>query len=300
MPLFFALLGFLSPAHRGGLLQPVILIFLFMGAMAGNVPAKISEIWNSEEQESQWKLTIFLTAPLFPGSHSSFFFMLNFLTWKRNHLVQCLSRPCLLSSSCGLEFLSLLCFSEHTALSGKPVKLPVRTTIFHVTYQGNSSCCPQSFSILSVALCHLGEIGNHFDGSLVSRDHLHRVLHAEPLIWGRRSSGAVPFTTMFALLVLWLGISVPFVFLGAYFAVRETGGAPSANQPYSTSISRTTVRAVPKFFCFVSGIVPFCAVYTELIFIMSSLGNISSFVSSIYLLLSSRLLKSRAPRCLSH
>merc|ERR1712135_172588 len=29
------------------------------------------------------------------------------------------------------------------------------------------------------------------------------------LIWGQKSSGAVPFTTMFALLVLWFGISVP-------------------------------------------------------------------------------------------
>ena len=42
---------FLSPAHRGRLLQSVIFIFIFMGAMAGNVAAKVSKIWNSEEQE---------------------------------------------------------------------------------------------------------------------------------------------------------------------------------------------------------------------------------------------------------
>merc|ERR1719181_1892271 len=41
------------------------------------------------------------------------------------------------------------------------------------------------------------------------------------LIWGQKSSGAVPFTTMFALLVLWFGISVPLVFLGSYIGVRK-------------------------------------------------------------------------------
>ena len=63
------------------------------------------------------------------------------------------------------------------------------------------------------------EIDNHFDGSLVSRDHVHRFLHAEPPHLGMKSSGAVPFTTIFALLVLWFGISVPLVFLEAYFAI---------------------------------------------------------------------------------
>merc|ERR1719174_588145 len=36
------------------------------------------------------------------------------------------------------------------------------------------------------------------------------------LIWGQASAGAVPFATMFSLLVLWFGISVPLVFLGGY------------------------------------------------------------------------------------
>merc|ERR1719401_533326 len=41
------------------------------------------------------------------------------------------------------------------------------------------------------------------------------------LIWGQASAGSVPFATMFALLVLWFGISVPLVFLGAYFGYRK-------------------------------------------------------------------------------
>jgi hypothetical protein len=34
------------------------------------------------------------------------------------------------------------------------------------------------------------------------------------LIWGQKSSGAVPFGTLFALCFLWFGISVPLVFIG--------------------------------------------------------------------------------------
>ena len=45
-------------------------------------------------------------------------------------------------------------------------------------------------------------IHNHFDSSLVSRDHVHRFLLSEPPHFPMKSSGAVPFTTMFALLVL--------------------------------------------------------------------------------------------------
>nr|GMD24311.1 transmembrane 9 superfamily member 9 [Ipomoea batatas] len=33
------------------------------------------------------------------------------------------------------------------------------------------------------------------------------------LIWGEKSSGAVPFGTMFALVLLWFGIAVPLVFV---------------------------------------------------------------------------------------
>merc|ERR1712194_775945 len=41
------------------------------------------------------------------------------------------------------------------------------------------------------------------------------------MIWGEKSSGAVPFMTMFALLVLWFGVSVPLAFLGAYFGYKK-------------------------------------------------------------------------------
>ena len=112
------------------------------------------------------------------------------------------------------------------------------------------------------------EIDNHFDSSLVSRDHIHRFLHAEPPHLGTRSSGAVPFTTMFPLLVLWFGISVPLVFLGAYFAVR---GKP--------------VRDVPKVFVILSvALCHFVLCTRSSSSLCHPCGNISSIVSSVSLL----------------
>jgi len=40
------------------------------------------------------------------------------------------------------------------------------------------------------------------------------------LIWGEKLSGAVPFGTMFALVFLWFGISIPLVFIGSYKRVH--------------------------------------------------------------------------------
>merc|ERR1719345_740832 len=51
------------------------------------------------------------------------------------------------------------------------------------------------------------------------------------LIWGEKSSGAVPFATMFAILVLWFGISVPLVFLGSYFGFQK----PAVELPVRTN-----------------------------------------------------------------
>merc|ERR1719183_1733720 len=91
-------------------------------------------------------------------------------------------------------------------------------------------------------------------------------------IWGQRSSRAVPFTTMFALLVLWFGISVPLVFLGSYFGFRK----PATELPVRTNqiprvIPDQPWYIHPVFTSLVGGVLPFGAVFTELFFIMSSL-----------------------------
>merc|ERR1712066_203098 len=92
------------------------------------------------------------------------------------------------------------------------------------------------------------------------------------LIWGQKSSGAVPFTTMFALLVLWFGISVPLVFLGSYFGFRKAAiELPVRTNQVPRQIPAQPWFIQPVFTALVGGVLPFGAVFTELFFIMSSL-----------------------------
>jgi len=164
--LIFSAAGFLSPVHRGSILQGMLLLFTFAGILAGYVSARFYKMWKGED----WKKTTLMTAFLYPGTVFGIFFVLNLF------------------------------------------------------------------------------------------------------IWGTKSSGAVPFTTMFALLVLWFGISVPLVFLGAFFGYKK---APIALPVRTNQIPRQ-VPVQPwyisgVFSSLVGGILPFGAIFTELFFIMTSI-----------------------------
>ncbi|KAI3727317.1 hypothetical protein L1987_67130 [Smallanthus sonchifolius] len=61
-------------------------------------------------------------------------------------------------------------------------------------------------------------------------------------IWGEKSSGAVSFWTMFALVCLWFGISVPLVFVGSYLGFKK----PVLEDPVKTN---KILRQVPEQAC---------------------------------------------------
>lgn len=164
--MIFAVLGFLSPANRGGLLTAVLLLYVFMGVFAGYYSARLYKTFKGEE----WKKTTLLTATMFPAAITVVFFTVNLLVW-----------------------------SQH-------------------------------------------------------------------------STQAVPFGTLFALFLLWFGISVPLVFVGSYFGYKK----PAPEDPVRTN---KIPRQIPEqpwymntgFSVMVGGILPFGAVFIELFFILTSM-----------------------------
>uniref|UniRef100_A0ACD6AGY8 Uncharacterized protein n=1 Tax=Avena sativa TaxID=4498 RepID=A0ACD6AGY8_AVESA len=164
--MMFALLGFLSPANRGGLMTAMVLLWVFMGVLAGYTSSRLYKMFKGNE----WKKITLKTAFMFPGIIFGVFFVLN------------------------------------------------------------------------------------------------------ALIWGEKSSGAVPFGTMFALFLLWFGISVPLVFVGSFLGFKQ----PAIEDPVKTNkiprqIPEQAWYLQPAFSILAGGILPFGAVFIELFFILTSI-----------------------------
>jgi len=164
--LTFALLGFMSPANRGGLLTSLLLLFVFMGSVAGYSSARLYKLFGGKD----WRRNTILTATLFPGVIFAMFSVLNVVAMVEN------------------------------------------------------------------------------------------------------SSTAVPFVWVLCLLVLWLGVSSPLVFVGSYFGFKkEALEVPVRTNQIARHVPEQMWYTHPLFSIALGGILPFGAVCIELFFIMSAL-----------------------------
>ena len=107
-------------------------------------------------------------------------------------------------------------------------------------------------------------------------------------VWAKRSSLAIPISTMLIMFSLWFGISVPLVTLGSYFGFKtEEVKHPVRinNIPRSIPPQPWYLHPIPAIM--VGGILPFGAVFIELFFIMSSiwLAQVYFFFGFLYLVL---------------
>ncbi|VDP78740.1 unnamed protein product [Echinostoma caproni] len=75
--LFFACLGFLSPANRGGLMTCALAMYACSGILAGFVSARMYKFIGG----LRWKANVFLTATFCPGVVFIMFFILNLALW---------------------------------------------------------------------------------------------------------------------------------------------------------------------------------------------------------------------------
>jgi len=90
--------------------------------------------------------------------------------------------------------------------------------------------------------------------------------------WNHHSTDAVPFSTMFVLVLLWFGISTPLVFLGAYFGYKqEPIGFPVTTSTIPRQIPSQPWYYNPYFCAFWGALLPYGSASVEMYFIMSSL-----------------------------
>ncbi|CAL8119027.1 unnamed protein product [Orchesella dallaii] len=94
------------------------------------------------------------------------------------------------------------------------------------------------------------------------------------ILWANKSSAAIPFSTLLALLALWFGVSVPLTFVGAYFGFRKRliEHPVRTNQiPRQIPEQSVYTQAVPGII--MGGVLPFGCIFIQLFFILNSIWS---------------------------
>jgi transmembrane 9 superfamily protein 2/4 len=105
------------------------------------------------------------------------------------------------------------------------------------------------------------------------------------------STASVPFLDLVIVAAMWCCISVPLVFLGAYFGFKmDYITFPTVTSSIARAIPEPTTFTKPIVSIFLGGLIPFAAAYVELFFIMTSLWMdqfyyVFGFTLAVYIIL---------------
>eukprot|EP00923_Selenidium_pygospionis_P003839 GHVN01006125.1.p1 GENE.GHVN01006125.1~~GHVN01006125.1.p1 ORF type:complete len:349 (-),score=40.69 GHVN01006125.1:235-1281(-) len=105
-------------------------------------------------------------------------------------------------------------------------------------------------------------------------------------LWFEGSSAAVPFVTMLTIVALWVGVSAPLVFAGAYLGFKqEPISIPVRVNIIPRPIPSQAWFMHPAVYIAVGGLLPFGAVFAELLFLFTSLWQHQTYYLFSFLLL---------------
>jgi transmembrane 9 superfamily protein 2/4 len=92
------------------------------------------------------------------------------------------------------------------------------------------------------------------------------------LLWTKGSSAAVPFGTLVALLALWLFISIPLTFVGAFFGFKKKPiEHPVRTNQIPRQVPEQSLYTKPLPGMLMGGILPFGCIFIQLFFILNNI-----------------------------
>ncbi|XP_069068541.1 transmembrane 9 superfamily member 2-like [Pleurodeles waltl] len=94
------------------------------------------------------------------------------------------------------------------------------------------------------------------------------------ILWVKGSSAAIPFGTLVAILAMWIGISVPLTFIGAYFGFKQRPVEhPVRTNQIPRQIPTQSFFTQPLPGILMGGILPFGCIFIQLFFILNSIWS---------------------------
>ncbi|XP_066152516.1 transmembrane 9 superfamily member 2 [Euwallacea fornicatus] len=94
------------------------------------------------------------------------------------------------------------------------------------------------------------------------------------VLWAKGSSAAIPFSTLVGLLALWLLVSVPLTFVGAFVGFRKRAiEHPVRTNQIPRLIPEQSVYTQPLPGIIMGGVLPFGCIFIQLFFILNSIWS---------------------------